>query len=460
MENGVKILKIKEILEKKSSSIHFIGIGGVSMSSLAKLLMSDGHIISGSDNSDTANTRELKSLGITVYPSQAAENIKDYDMIVYTAAIKKGNPELDAAIASGILTVERCVLLGEMMKQYKFPVNIAGTHGKTTTTSMTSHIFVKAGLEPTVSIGGDCPSVGGNLYIGSKELFICEACEYVESFLQFFPYISVILNIEMDHPDYFRDLEHIKSAFFRFAERASHMILYNGDDENCRILEEIKGKELITFGKNPDCDFNARNITVNEKGCYCYDLFKHDEFLARIENNVPGEYNLYNSLAASAIAVLFGAGAEAAADGLSDFGGAKRRFEYKGEFNGAKIYDDYAHHPTEIASLLRAAEKIEKERLFIVFQPHTYTRTKELFSDFVKALSGVENLIITKIFPAREKDIYGIHSEDLAGAIPGAKIINDFEEIEKHLRSELKKGDILITVGAGEAFKIGEALIE
>ncbi len=452
-------MEIKEILERKNSSIHFIGIGGVSMSSLAKLLLSDGHVISGSDYSDNANIRDLKEKGVTVYPVQAAENIKDYDLVVYTAAVKKDNPELSEALSSGIPTVERCILLGEMMRQYKIPVNIAGTHGKTTTTSMTSHIFVKAGLEPTVSIGGDCPSVGGNLYIGNKELFICEACEYVESFLEFYPYISVILNIEMDHPDYFRDLSHISDAFLKFANRASHMVLYNGDDENCRILETIKDKELYTFGKNPACDFNARNISVDSRGCYSYDLYRKDEFLIRIRNNVPGEYNLYNSLAASSIAVLFGAGAKAAADALSDFGGAKRRFEFKGKYKGADIYDDYAHHPTEIASLLKAAEAMEKKRLFVVFQPHTYTRTKELFSDFVSVLTGVENLIITKIFPAREKDIYGISSEMLGAEIPGARVINDFKEIENYLRDELKEGDLLITVGAGEADKIGEALI-
>ncbi len=453
-------MNISSVLSDNTTRIHFIGIGGVSMSSLAKLLKNDGHIITGSDINESANVRTLKAAGIEVYIPQSADNIKNYDLVVYTAAVKEDNPELKKARESGILTVERCVLLGEMMKGYSCPINVSGTHGKTTTTSMLAEIFVSGDKKPTVSVGGNLSAIGGNLLIGEKDYFICEACEYVESFLKFFPAMSVVLNIEADHLDYFSGIDHIKSAFHKFGELTSDTIIYNGDDENCKVLDDLKNKKLYTFGILKSNDFYADNIKTETNGGYSYDLYYKNDFIIRITLSVPGKHNVYNSLAALAAAYLSGVNMESAASALKTFSGAERRFEYKGEFNGAKVYDDYAHHPSEIDALLTAVEKIEKSRLFIVFQPHTYTRTLSLMDDFAAVLKKTENLIIADIYAAREKNIYGISSKDLADKISGAIYMESFEKIEEYLKNTLKEGDLFITVGAGNVFEIGERLIK
>lgn len=453
-------MNISSVLKNSASHIHFIGIGGVSMSSLAKLLKSDGHKISGSDINESANVKELKAKGIEVFIPQSAENIKNYDLVVYTAAVKENNPELKQARESKLLTVERCVLLGEMMKQFKCPINVSGTHGKTTTTSMLAEIFVKGDKKPTVSVGGNLSSIGGNLLIGDKDYFICEACEYVESFLKFYPVISVVLNIEEDHLDYFEGLEHIKEAFCKFGRLTADTVIYNGDDENCRVLSQLENKKLYTFGLEKGNDCRADNITANENGGYSYDFYFKNENLGRITLSVPGRHNVYNSLAAVLTAYLSGISVRTASEALKSFSGAERRFEYKGEYRGAKIYDDYAHHPSEIAALLSAVEKIQKNRLFIVFQPHTYTRTRALLNDFAETLRAAQNLIIADIYAAREKNIYNISSEDLAKKIPGARYMKSFEEIESLLKSTLTENDLLITVGAGNVFEIGENLAE
>ncbi len=451
-------MDISSVLCKKSSHIHFIGIGGVSMSSLAKLLFSDGHKVSGSDISESGNVKELEKKGIEVFIPQSEENIKNYDLVVYTAAVKEDNPELKKARDMGLLTIERCVLLGEMMKQYSCPVNVSGTHGKTTTTSMLAEIFVAGDKKPTVSVGGNLASIGGNLLIGEKEFFVCEACEYVESFLKFYPALSVVLNIEADHLDYFTGIDHIKEAFFKFGELTSDTVIYNGDDENCKILSGLKNKKLYTFGLNKNNDFYADNVNPKENGGYSYDVYYKNENLGNISLSVPGKHNVYNSLAAIAAAYISGVPFEAAKTALKTFSGAERRFEFKGEYNQAKIYDDYAHHPSEIAALLSAVEKVSKNRLFVVFQPHTYTRTKALMDDFAAVLKKAENLIITDIYAAREKNTLGVSSKDLADKIPNAVYMKSFEEIENYMKEALKENDLFITVGAGNVFEIGENL--
>jgi len=452
-------MDISSVLNNNTTSIHFIGIGGVSMSSLAKLLKNDGHKISGSDIRESSNVLELKSAGIEVFIPQSADNIRDYDMVVYTAAVKEDNPELKKARESGILTIERCVLLGEMMKYYDCPINISGTHGKTTTTSMVAEIFVKGGKKPTVSVGGNLSTIGGNLLIGEKDYFICEACEYVESFLKFFPKLSVVLNIEEDHLDYFRDLDHIKEAFLKFGVLTSDTVIYNGDDENCSIMKSLENKKLYSFGTNKNCDFFADNIKVESNGGHSYDAYFENKLLGRVTLSVPGFHNILNSLAALATAHVSGVSFDAICDALISFSGAERRFEYKGEYNGAKVYDDYAHHPSEIDALLTAVENIEKNRLFVVFQPHTYTRTIALMDDFADVLKKAENLILAEIFAAREKNTTGLSSKVLADKIPGALFMDNFEDIIAYLKNNLKKGDLFITVGAGNVVEIGEAVV-
>lgn len=451
-----------DVLKQKNSRIHFIGIGGVSMSSLAKLLFHDGHTISGSDANVSSNTKALEQLGIKVIYRQAAENIGDFDLVVYTAAIHEDNEELRQSRKKGILTVERCVLLGEMMRGYRYPVNIAGTHGKTTTTSMVASIFLDAHLEPTVSVGGDFNRIEGNLNIGKKDYFICEACEYVESFLQFYPYASIILNIEADHLDYFRDIEHIKSAFLKFSERTDEngFVILNGDDENCRAIRPAMKRRTYSFGMKEENDICAKNVTYDREGHPSFDAVYKGELLGRMKLAIKGNHNILNALAAALCSLLLGVSFEDIVLGLKHFGGAKRRFERKGMVKGAAVYDDYAHHPTEIASTLNSISNMEYRHLYLIFQPHTYTRTKALFPEFVKVLSGVKTLIITDIYAAREQNIYGISSKDLAEQIEGALYFSDFTQIVDYISRRIGEGDLVITVGAGNVFQIGEMLLK
>lgn len=455
------LLKISDVLNKKNSSIYFIGIGGVSMSSLAKLLKADGHKISGSDMKLSDNIISLKDNGIDVVIGHSEKNIGDFDMVVYTAAISRDNPELTASYEKNILTVERCDLLGEIMKNYKYPINISGTHGKTTTTSMVSSIFLEAKLSPTVSIGGDFAKIGGNLNIGNKDYFICEACEYVESFLKFHPFYTVILNIEADHLDYFKDIEHIKSAFLKFAKRTDEngAVIINGDDKNCQAIKPLISRKTFTFGLNESNNIYAKNITY-ENGFPSFDVYFSGELMGRVTLGVYGEHNVMNSLGAILCALLSGIDFETIKAGLLDFSGAKRRFEFKGEFKGAEVYDDYAHHPTEIETTINSAHKKDYNNLYIIFQPHTYTRTMALMDDFAKVLSKTKNVIITDIYAAREKNIYGISSKDLAEKIPGAKYMAEFDEILDFLKDTVKENDLILTVGAGDVFKIGEILLD
>lgn len=453
-------MRIEDVLKNKNSSVYFIGIGGVSMSSLAKLLKFDGHKIYGSDMNLSDNVKKLISDGIEVNIGHAKENIKDFDMVVYTAAISRDNPELMEAERKNILTVERCDLLGEMMKNYRFPVNISGTHGKTTTTSMISSVFLEAMLNPTVSIGGDFDKIGGNLNIGSKDYFICEACEYVESFLKFYPYATVILNIEADHLDYFKDIEHIKQAFLKFANRTKEdgFVILNGEDKECAKIKDKIERTVYTFGLSEKYDCYAKNITF-EKGKPSFDVYYKGEYKGNISLSVYGEHNVLNALSVVLCALIFGIDFESIRRGLYDFSGAKRRFEYKGMYKGAYIYDDYAHHPTEIETTINSAHKKEYNNLYIIFQPHTYTRTAALLEDFAKVLSKAENVILADIYAAREKNTIGITSKDLADKIENSVYLGSFDEIKSYIKSKVQPEDLILTVGAGDVVKIGEELI-
>lgn len=459
---GEHILDIQTILKTSNTEIHFIGIGGVSMSSLATLLHSSGHKITGSDANVNSNTEKLLANGIEVFNGHSRENIKNPHLVVYTAAISSDNEELCEAHAKKLPVIERSVLLGEIMRTYDFPINVAGTHGKTTTTSMLADVFLCAKLNPTVSVGGNFSKIGGNLHIGTKKYFICEACEYVESFLEFYPYTSIILNIDADHLDYFRDIEHIKSAFVKFTGRTNEngAILINGDDENCKAIIPEINRTVYTFGLKKGNTAYADNITYDFTGRPSYDLYFKGELMGNITLGVRGIHNVINSLSAALCALLYGIDMDTIKQGLKEFTGAERRFQHKGEFNGITVYDDYAHHPTELKSTLNNIKNAGYKNTFVIFQPHTYTRTYALLNEFAEVLKEAQNLIVADIYAAREKNTIGISSQNLTDKIPGAKYIPAFKEIEEYIKENAQPGDLVVTVGAGDVFKIGENLLK
>lgn len=450
----------------KPESVHFIGIGGISMSGLAEILMDEGFTVSGSDAHRSELTDNLEARGAKVYIGQKAENIQDgIDVVVYTAAIHPDNPEFQEVKRRGIPMLTRAELLGEMMRNYKNAIAIAGTHGKTTTTSMVTEIFLQAKNDPTISVGGILPAIGGNIRVGGPEFFVTEACEYTNSFLSFYPTMAVILNIEEDHLDFFKDLADIRHSFKLFAERvpAQGAIVINGDIENYQeIIEAAKGK-VITFGHSRGNDYSAGDIQYDDYAHPSFDLYIGGEKKERLTLGVAGEHNVYNALAAIATAKALGIPDTAIADGLLHFTGTDRRFEKKGELNGITIIDDYAHHPQEIAATLKAAHNYPHKKLWCVFQPHTYTRTKAFLDEFAEALSAADAVVLADIYAARETDTLGISSADIASCIEklGTEVhyFPTFEEIEAFLLKNCSTGDLLITMGAGDIVKVGEKLL-
>ncbi|MBQ1935307.1 MAG: UDP-N-acetylmuramate--L-alanine ligase, partial [Clostridia bacterium] len=428
------------------------------MSAIAEILKQAGHTVTGSDSSASAVTQHLIERGIPVYIGHRAEQISGADIIVYTAAIHSDNPELATAREKGIPTYERCTVLGELMKSYRYPILVSGTHGKTTTTSMLTTIFLEADTDPTVLVGGTLSDIDGNLRVGADTYFISEACEYVESFLSFFPYLAIILDVEEDHLDYFRDLDHIISAFHRFGALVPNegAVVVNGDDKNAMAAVRGLSCNIITAGLDSKNDYYATDITFDERACAHFTVCGPDNEKTTVQLSVPGIHNVSNALCAFAAAKRFGLESNAIAGGLKRFGGADRRFQFKGDLNGVAVYDDYAHHPTEIETTLKVGSAITKGQLFIVFQPHTYTRTKALFRDFAEVLSKADRVILADIYAAREPDRHEVSSADLAREIPGAINLHQFSEIADYLKAEAKAGDTIITVGAGDVFRIGE----
>ena len=451
----------------KPIHIHFIGIGGISMSGLAEILLEEGFTVSGSDSRESALTKKLESEGARIAYGQKAENITpDIDCVVYTAAINRANPELIEAVAQKIPMLTRAELLGQLMTNYKTPIAVSGTHGKTTTTSMISHIFLAGDLDPTISVGGILRAIGGNIRVGGSETFITEACEYTNSFLHFFPKISVILNIEEDHLDFFKDLEDIRHSFRQFAALLPEdgTLVINSDiDDYAEIYEGLKCN-VITYGSARGSDYSAKNVTYDEHGHVAFDLLKHGKRTDHITLSVTGDHNVSNALSAIAVADLLGISMEITKKGLLSFSGTDRRFEYKGEFNGVTVIDDYAHHPTEIEATLKAAKHYPHEKLWCVFQPHTYTRTKAFFHEFAEALSHADHLVLADIYAARETDTLGISSADLAEEVKNlgtdTHYFPSFEEIEAFLKENCKAGDLLITMGAGDIVTVGEDLLK
>ena len=454
----------------KIKKVYFIGIGGISMSAIALILKKNGLEVTGSDMNKSATTDELIQNGIKVNFSQVAENItKDIDLVVYTAAIHEDNKEYKAAKELGIEMVVRSKILGELMKLYKNNINVAGTHGKTTTTSMLAKILIDANLDPTINVGAMYKYINGNIRIGSNDIFLNEACEYTNSFLDFYPNIEVITNIEEDHLDFFKDINDIRNSFKKYIDKLDSngiLIINKNIDKLSELTKDCKAR-IVTYGFDNSADFNIKNIeydNVNKNSKF--DIYYKNELLSNITINVIGKHNIENATAAISAAISMGIDIDTIKNSLVNFSGADRRLENKGIFNGITIYDDYAHHPSEIkASIMSLKDMdIDKNKLYLIFQPHTYTRTKALFEDFVDALASIDNLILIEIYPAREQNIYNISSKDIVDRInekynKNAKYIECIDDSTSYLIDILKNGDIVVTMGAGDVYKIGEKLI-
>lgn len=431
------------------------------MSGIAKVLLNNGVRVSGSDIRESDTLEELRRDGAQVSVGHSASNITNQTLVVYTSAVKEDNPEIVAAREKGIELIDRAAMLGRIMKEYKKAVSVAGTHGKTTATSMLAYIMLSAGLDPTVMVGGKLDGIDGNLRIGKSEYFLTETCEYMRNFLKFFPRAAVILNVEEDHLDYYRDIDDITDAFHSFAmlvPEDGFVVVNKGSANAMRSVENIKAK-VYTFGYE-DADFTAENISFSSCGCPSFDICSNGERLMEISLGVVGRHNVLNAAAAALTAVKMGIDLGSVKKGLEAFGGTKRRFEKKGFVNGALVIDDYAHHPTEIKATLDALKQVEHKRVWCIFQPHTYTRTYSLFNDFVKALSGAGNVILTDIYAAREKDTGLVSSRELSEKIEGSVYIKDFEEIADYIRKNAKEGDIVLTMGAGNVCDIAPMLTQ
>ena len=445
---------------KQFSRIHFVGIGGVSMSSLALILKQQGRTVTGSDSGDSPALAKLAAAGIPVFRNHAAENAAGCDLLVYTAAISDNNPELAYARENNVPIMERAVLLGYMMAEFKNSIAVSGTHGKTTVTSLLSSIFKMAQKDPTVLVGANLKAIGGNYCLGGSDFAIYEACEYVNSFHHFHPHCAVILNIDEDHLDFFKDLHAIQQSFQRFTDNIDPdgFLILNGDDENCSCIRNYYKGELLTFGlQESDICFGS---AVSFQGGYpSFDIIYNKEPITHVSLKIPGRHNVLNALAAACVALRYGLNGQEIKAGLEAFTGADRRFEYKGTCNGAVVLDDYAHHPTEIRATLQSAKEAAERELYVVFQPHTFTRTYYLIDEFAAALSIADHTILTDIYAAREINKLGVNILNLRDRIPGARYVSRFEDIAALLKKELKKGDIVVLMGAGNVNRIADFLV-
>ena len=435
--------------------VHLVGIGGVSMRPLGLVLKGMGMVVTGSDMNASVSTDELITQGIPVDIGHRAENIKGADCIIRTAAAHNDNPEIAAARAAGIPVFERAQAWGEIMKSYKNAICISGTHGKTTTTSMMTHILMEANLDPTVMIGGYLPLLRAGHRVGRGDTILLESCEYCDSFLNFFPTLAVVLNVEADHLDYFKDLADVQKSFHKFAELATFGVIANGDDEH--TVQAMEGIDYVSFGLGNTNRIHAANMCPDWRH---FDVICDGEFYCHLDMGVLGKHNALNALAAAAAAWMMGIPGEAVSRGLVSFHGAGRRMEFKGKFHGADVFDDYAHHPDELAATIQSVrDSMPGRRLVLAFQPHTYTRTSALFDDFVDQLLKPELVILAEIYAARESNTIGISSADLAAKIPGSVFCETLPEVTAYLRENIREGDVVITMGAGDIFRAGEALL-
>ncbi|SFQ03272.1 UDP-N-acetylmuramate--L-alanine ligase [Caldicoprobacter faecalis] len=449
----------------KGCQVHFVGIGGISMSGLAEILLQRGYIVTGSDLKESHITQRLREKGARVFIGHHPSNVQGARLVVHTAAVKADNPEIQEARKRNIPVIDRATLLGQIMEAYPYSIGVSGSHGKTTTTSLLSTILLHANLDPTILVGGELDAIGGNVRTGNSPYFITEACEYVESFLHFRPYIAIILNIDADHLDYFKDIDHIYQAFSKFA----HLVPQDGYTVGCaddplvaKLLSEVKCN-TISYGINGPSDWKACDIHYNSQGTASFKAYCKGEYVGNISLSVPGKHNVYNALASTAAAYALGIPFEVIQEALRTYTGTHRRLEFKGKMGDVTILDDYAHHPTEIKATLETVRNYPHNRIWCVFQPHTYTRTKKLFNEFVHAFKQADQLIITDIYAAREKDTGEVHSRDLVQAIlqtgQPCTYMQTFEEIVNYLKENTSPGDIVITMGAGDVYRIGDMLL-
>ncbi len=435
--------------------VHLVGIGGVSMRPLGLVLKGMGLKVTGSDMTASASTDELIQKGIPVVIGHQRENIEGAHCVIRSAAAHNDNPEIAAARSSGIPVFERAQAWGVIMQAYKNAVCISGTHGKTTTTSMVTHILMEANWDPTVMIGGHLPLLKAGHRVGEGDTILLESCEYFDSFLNFFPTLAVILNIEADHLDYFKDLQDVEKSFRQFAMLSTNGILANGDDPH--VTETLQGLSYISFGLNENNCVHGTNICPDWRHL---DVVCDGKFYCHLDLNVLGKHNAMNALAAAGTAWMLGIPGEAVTHGLASFSGAQRRMQFKGKYNGADVYDDYAHHPDELAATIDAIHSMDYRRIILAFQPHTYTRTKALFGDFVRELKRVDIAAIAEIYAAREQNTVGISSKDLVAEIPGSVYCKTLPDVTDYLRETAREGDVILTVGAGDIFRAGEALLQ
>lgn len=452
---------------KKYKNIHMIGIGGVSMSGIAEILHYWGFNVTGSDANQSEIINILTNNGIDVSIGHNSSLIEKADVVVYTAAIKEDDPEMLRAKELGIPLVERSDFLGEITKAFENTICISGTHGKTTTTSMVSVCFLKACLDPTIQVGGFLKQLESNYKIGNSEYFILESCEYVESFLKFSPKAEIILNMDNDHLDYFKNFENIKASFIKYVKLlpADGLIVVNADDSNCLDLLQYTNANTITYGiHNEKANFTARNITFNNDGFPSFDVYKNNEFFGNFTLSVAGNHNVLNALSCIALCDYYKISVDVLKQALLEFTGANRRLEYKGKFSCVSIYDDYAHHPTEIVATKNALYNKKFNDAWVIFQPHTYSRTKNLLDDFVNALIGFDHIIITDIYAAREKPIEGVSSKNLVQKIQDlgkhCEYISNFNDIVNFIKNNVKENDIVLTLGAGNVTDIGPMLLK
>ncbi len=452
MENRSEELKQYLVAGKH---VHLVGIGGISMRPLGLVLKGMGLTVTGSDMNSSVSTDELIAKGIHVEIGHKADNIKGADFVIRTAAAHNDNPEIAAARSQGIPLFERAQAWGVIMLAYKNAVCISGTHGKTTTTSMVTHILMQAGLDPTVMIGGFLPLLNASHRVGKGDTIVLESCEYCDSFLNFFPTLAVILNVEADHLDYFKDLADVQKSFRAFAGLSRDGILANGDDPH--VAQALEGMEYVTFGLGETNRVRAVNISSDWRSL---DVLCDGRLYCHLDLAVVGKHNALNALGAVGAAWMLGVDGGAAAKGLATFTGADRRMQFKGRYNGADVYDDYAHHPDEVKATIEAFRSMGYKRLVLAFQPHTYTRTSALFEDFVRELNKADHVVLAEIYAARERNTIGISSKDLQQQIPGSVYCKTLPQVTEYLRGVARDGDVILTVGAGDIFRAGEALLK
>ena len=450
-----------ENLLDQVKKLHFVGIGGSGMCPMAEILFHKGYELTGSDMNESDTLERIRAYGIPVSMGHQAENIGDAEAVVYTAACRPDNPELVAAREKGIPTLERSVMLGMLTEKFPFSIAVSGTHGKTTTTGMLTQILIEAGKDPSAIIGGKLPLIGGNGRVGKSDCIVVEACEYVDTFLQLHPAVSVILNIDADHLDYFKTVDNIVKSFHQFSTQTSQMLVVNGDDQRAmESVSSLSGQKLITFGLSDKNDYYPAELNEEDTACEDFTLMHRGEVLGRVNLIVPGEHNLKNALAAAAAAHSVGASPEAICAALGKFSGVHRRFEVLGKFEGVTVADDFAHHPTELTAVLSSAMRMGYKQVWAVFQPHTYSRTYNLLDDFATALSIPDHLVMTEILAVRETNTYNIHTSDLAAKVPGSVWFQSFEEIADYVMEHAGPGDLILTLGGGDIYKCANLIVK